>query len=83
MRQVEMKQVQKVLIFVIDGKLTAVELIKSATLGFKQQAHHQAQHQDVQLVVLVDGPHGALIQVEHCFRHVALWLWRWHIMVSC
>ena len=54
-------------------ELTAVQFIESSSLWLQKQTHHQAQHQDVQLLILIYRPHLSLIQIKHflsnfCYR---------------
>ena len=59
-----MKQVQKVLIFIVDRELRTVQLVEVAALGLQQEAHHQCEHQNVELVVLIDWPGAPLILIQ-------------------
>ena len=62
-----MKQVQKVLVLVIDRELTAVEFVQCSALRFQQKAHHKTQHENMQFFVLVNRSHVSFIQIKHFF----------------
>ena len=59
-----MKQEEDVLLAVVNGKLAAVKVIESASLGCQQETHEQRDHQDVQFLILIDRAHRSLLKVE-------------------
>jgi len=63
-------QYVQVILFAVDSRiLMAIEIIKSASLRLEKKTHNQAQHQRVQLWILIYRPYFALFLKEIFFGH--------------
>ena len=60
-----MEEVEHILILIMDRELTAVKLVESASLWLQKQAHHEREHQHVQLIILIDGSYAPFFHVEN------------------
>lgn len=64
MRDMLMKHIEYILLSIVDWILMTVEIVERTSLWLEEQTEQQAEHQRVQLLVVIDGPLRSLLLVE-------------------
>ena len=59
-----MKHIEYILLSIVNWILMAIKVVERASLWLKEQTEQQAEHQRVQLLIVIDGSLRSLLLVK-------------------